>query len=155
MIVVGDRVICANLGDSRALLSRRGDCIELSDDLIPSRPDERQRIQQAGGIVELDRISGSLAISRAFGDFQYKKLGSDELARTLRKTDPARPRVKKGKGEYSKNVVSVEPEIRVHHLDYLKDEFMVLASDGIYNIWDSQAVIQELRTQLLKMPVGE
>jgi protein phosphatase 1L len=32
VLIVGDRIICANLGDSRAILSRGGGCIELSVD---------------------------------------------------------------------------------------------------------------------------
>ena len=38
----------------------------------PTNPEERQRIQNAGGVVLTQRINGSLAVSRALGDFDYK-----------------------------------------------------------------------------------
>ena len=38
----------ANVGDSRAVLSRRGIAIEMSTDQVPSRPDERKRIEVRG-----------------------------------------------------------------------------------------------------------
>ena len=73
VLVIGDRIICANVGDSRAILSRKGCCIALSQDHTPDKKFEKERIEKAGGKVELDRINGNLAISRAFGDFLYKK----------------------------------------------------------------------------------
>ena len=39
--------------------------------------DERQRIIKAGGFVSEGRVNGSLALSRALGDFDYK--GNKEL----------------------------------------------------------------------------
>ena len=38
----------------------------------PTNPEERQRIQNAGGVVLTQRINGSLAVSHALGDFDYK-----------------------------------------------------------------------------------
>ena len=38
----------------------------------PTNLDEKQRIQAAGGVVITQRINGSLAVSRALGDFDYK-----------------------------------------------------------------------------------
>merc|ERR1719387_2829444 len=49
---VRQKVICANVGDTRALLSRRGMPLRLSEDHRPNRPSERQRIEEAGGSVQ-------------------------------------------------------------------------------------------------------
>ena len=38
----------------------------------PTNPEERERIINAGGVVLTARINGSLAVSRALGDFDYK-----------------------------------------------------------------------------------
>ncbi|KEP63873.1 UNVERIFIED_CONTAM: protein phosphatase 2C domain-containing protein [Hammondia hammondi] len=73
------RVHAANVGDSRAFLLRRdGSFVALSADHKPNDPDERQRIESAGGHVKkmgngIWRLDGSLALSRAFGDFRLKQ----------------------------------------------------------------------------------
>lgn len=62
-------------------------------------------------MVEEDRVDGNLALSRAFGDFQYKdepKLGVEKQA------------------------VTCDPEI-IEILRSKKDEYIMLACDGI---WD-------------------
>ncbi|KAF9615082.1 hypothetical protein IFM89_021653 [Coptis chinensis] len=66
-----DKIIVANCGDSRAVLSRGGRAIPLSFDHKPDRPDELARIEAAGGIVIYlngARVQGILAMSRALGD---------------------------------------------------------------------------------------
>ena len=70
------------------------------------------RIEEAGHFVKENRVDGNLALSRAFGDFQYK-----DLSRL-----PA-----------EKQAVSVVPDITVR-LRNKDDKFIVLACDGI---WDS------------------
>nr|CEL69413.1 TPA: protein phosphatase 2C, putative [Neospora caninum Liverpool] len=73
------RVHAANVGDSRAFILRRdGSFLALSIDHKPNDPDERQRIESAGGHVKrmgngIWRLDGSLALSRAFGDFKLKQ----------------------------------------------------------------------------------
>jgi len=45
----------------------------LSDDHKPSREDEARRIKAAGGFIINKRVMGELAVSRAFGDAEFKK----------------------------------------------------------------------------------
>jgi len=71
-LVTRDEIFCANAGDSRSVLSSGGKAIELSKDHKPDDPEESRRIHQAGGFVEEGRVNGMLALSRAFGDFEYK-----------------------------------------------------------------------------------
>ena len=62
-----------NVGDSRAISSVRG-CVEvLSLDHKPNNEIESRRIIAAGGWVQLNRVNGNLALSRALGDFIFKK----------------------------------------------------------------------------------
>ncbi|KAL6530794.1 putative protein phosphatase 2C 59 [Orobanche gracilis] len=70
-ILVGDRLLVANVGDSRAVICRGGNAIAVSRDHKPDQTDERQRIEDAGGFVMWAgtwRVGGVLAVSRAFGD---------------------------------------------------------------------------------------
>ena len=82
---------------------------------------------QAGGFVEDMRVNGSLAVSRALGDFEYKK-------------NPALPAWEQ--------CVSPLPDV-VHHVLSDADEFLVLACDGIWNVMTGQQV----RPSLLSCPV--
>lgn len=71
MITPG-HIICANAGDSRCVLAYDGQSKPLSEDHKPYDDNERRRIEAAGGCVQWKRVDGDLAVSRAFGDFQYK-----------------------------------------------------------------------------------
>ena len=48
----------------------------MSDDHKPDNAGELARIEKAGHHVEDSRVDGNLALSRAFGDFQYKDQSS-------------------------------------------------------------------------------
>ncbi|XP_062408793.1 protein phosphatase, Mg2+/Mn2+ dependent, 1Na (putative) [Sardina pilchardus] len=101
-----------NCGDSRALLCRSGRVHFYTEDHKPCNPRERERIQNAGGSVTLQRVNGSLAVSRALGDFDFKEVGW-------------RPQ--------TEQLVSPEPE--VYELERsADDEFLVVACDGV---WDA------------------
>ncbi len=69
--LVGRRVTVAHVGDSRALLLRRGrrPVLALTRDHVPTLPEEHARIAACGGHVWLagtPRVNGVLAVSRAF-----------------------------------------------------------------------------------------
>jgi len=118
------RITVANCGDSRAILSRNGKAIELSEDHKPELPGEEERIKGAGGHVAMmgpcHRIDGwGLNLSRALGDFHYK--GRHDL----------RPEEQK--------VIAV-PEIRTLDLTE-EDDFLVLGCDGIFELHTSQKVV--------------
>lgn len=67
--LVGSRLVCvANAGDSRAVISRDGQAVDLSVDHKPEDECERDRIYKAGGKITLDgRVNGGLNLSRAIG----------------------------------------------------------------------------------------
>ena len=72
VVVMKDSIYCANSGDSRAVLCRNSQAVELSFDHKPDNDDEQARIESAGHFVEDGRVDGNLALSRAIGDYQYK-----------------------------------------------------------------------------------
>eukprot|EP00421_Protoceratium_reticulatum_P046957 CAMPEP_0168442644 /NCGR_PEP_ID=MMETSP0228-20121227/44118_1 /TAXON_ID=133427 /ORGANISM="Protoceratium reticulatum, Strain CCCM 535 (=CCMP 1889)" /LENGTH=588 /DNA_ID=CAMNT_0008457019 /DNA_START=56 /DNA_END=1819 /DNA_ORIENTATION=- len=124
--VVGGWVWCANVGDSRALLCRDGRAVQLSLDHKPDREDEAQRIQAAGGFVSFHRVLGRLAVSRAFGDEEYKAM-------------PDR--------SYGRSLVVAEPEIRVEQLTP-QDEFLFMACDGLFDVFGSQEAVDFVHGRL-------
>jgi len=66
-------IYCSNAGDSRGVLYRgKKGVVALSDDHKPDNAGELARIEKASHHVEDSRVDGNLALSRAFGDFQYK-----------------------------------------------------------------------------------
>lgn len=68
-----NKLYCANSGDSRAIACRNGNLVTLSNDHKPNNPEEMDRIYNAGGWVEFNRVNGNLALSRALGDFLFKR----------------------------------------------------------------------------------
>ncbi|XP_034024791.1 protein phosphatase, Mg2+/Mn2+ dependent, 1Na (putative) [Thalassophryne amazonica] len=101
-----------NCGDSRTLLCRKGQVVFYTEDHKPFNPREKERIQNAGGSVTLQRVNGSLAVSRTLGDFDFKEV-------------EWRPQ--------TEQLVSPEPE--VYELERTPDdEFLILACDGV---WDA------------------
>ena len=73
VLITNDSIYCANAGDSRAVIgAKNGEVIELSQDNKPDNENEKRRIQSAGSNVSNGRVDGSLAVSRAIGDWEFK-----------------------------------------------------------------------------------
>lgn len=72
MLVTKGDIYCANAGDSRSVISKKGKAKDLSVDHKPDTPTEKRRIERANGFVEDSRVNGMLALSRSMGDFEYK-----------------------------------------------------------------------------------
>ncbi|KAL5221563.1 hypothetical protein ABZP36_026276 [Zizania latifolia] len=119
--VVGPRrIVVANCGDSRAVLSRGGVVVPLSSDHKPDRPDEMERVEAAGGrVINWNgyRILGVLATSRSIGDY------------------------------YLKPYVIAEPEVTVMDRTN-KDEFLILASDGLWDVVSNEVACKIARNCL-------
>ncbi|KAL5268790.1 hypothetical protein ACHWQZ_G002589 [Mnemiopsis leidyi] len=120
-------IICANCGDSRAIFSRAGDLKLVTRDHKPYNDDERRRIEKAGGSVMMQRVNGSLAVSRALGDYEYKSTQN-------------MPSIEQQ--------VSPQPEIFVLERDYEHDEFLVIACDGIWDVMSNQQVLEFVHKEL-------
>jgi protein phosphatase 2C family protein 2/3 len=137
-LIIGDRIITCNLGDSKAVLSRRGRAIELSTDHKPDNPAERARIQQNGGFVAFGRVCGRLAVSRSFGDFIYKSTGED--SQVFENTAPC---------------LEVTPEIKEIYINPQEDEFLLLACDGMFEAFTPQKAVTLIRDKLSRMHLTE
>nr|GLL32779.1 probable protein phosphatase 2C 59 [Ipomoea trifida]GMD21762.1 probable protein phosphatase 2C 59 [Ipomoea batatas]GMD26317.1 probable protein phosphatase 2C 59 [Ipomoea batatas] len=116
-ILVGDRLLVANVGDSRAVICRGGTAIAVSRDHKPDQKDERQRIEDAGGFVMWAgtwRVGGVLAVSRAFGDRLLKQY------------------------------VVADPEIKEEKVDSSL-EFLILASDGLWDVVTNEEAVSMVK----------
>jgi len=110
-------LLSANVGDSRAILSRDKKAVNLTRDHKPNDVKERERILALGEEVKWDPLGHvhrvrNLSLSRAIGD------------------------------SYAKPVVSGVPEIQ--HFPLIEDEsndFILLASDGLWDVMTSQEVV--------------
>ncbi|KAH8171333.1 protein phosphatase 2C domain-containing protein [Sarocladium implicatum] len=122
-LIAGNKLYLANAGDSRGVLGIKGRAKPLSQDHKPQLENEKNRITAAGGFVDFGRVNGNLALSRAIGDFEFKK--SAELPP-------------------EKQIVTAFPDVEEHELTE-DDEFLVLACDGIWDCQSSQAVVEFVR----------
>jgi len=128
-----DAIFVANAGDCRAVLCRQGEAVEMSQDHKPSDDFELERIQNAGGWVEMEssqdadaRVNGDLSVSRSIGDFTYKQ----DAARSV-----------------SEQIVIPTPDVEVFQRSR-KDEFMIIASDGVWDVISSQDCVDWVRRKL-------
>lgn len=134
-------IVTANLGDSRAILCRSSKAIDLSIDHKPNHAPERKRIEALGGTVRWHgftgpdrmpvpgmgayRMNNNLSLSRAFGDHL-------EMPFVIAEPDVA--------------VVSRKPAL---------DRFIVLASDGLWDVMSSQEVVDFVRQIMAKSSLGQ
>lgn len=128
VLLFDDVLYSLNVGDSRAVLCRGGNVVDLTRDHKPNDPQERARIESLGGRVQwygyVDaqgepiepygayRVNGNLAVARAIGDRD------------------------------SRPFVIGEAEIRQYDIEYDKDEFIVIASDGLWDVFTSSEVVE-------------
>ncbi|KAL1950327.1 hypothetical protein VTO73DRAFT_5451 [Trametes versicolor] len=117
------RVYVANAGDSRSVISVKGEAEALSIDHKPQNEVEKNRIVAAGGYIEYGRVNGNLALARALGDFDYKKNAS------------LRPEAQ---------IITSDPEIMEHQITE-EDEFIIIACDGIWDCLTSQQAVNVVR----------
>eukprot|EP00929_Paragymnodinium_shiwhaense_P053539 TRINITY_DN26809_c0_g1_i2.p1 TRINITY_DN26809_c0_g1~~TRINITY_DN26809_c0_g1_i2.p1 ORF type:complete len:530 (+),score=95.44 TRINITY_DN26809_c0_g1_i2:184-1590(+) len=128
------QIVVANCGDSRAVLSRGGAAVALSQDHKPNDPIEEHRIKAAGGFVETQnmggtcqyRVCGNLNLSRALGDLEYKK-------------DRTRP-----PGE---QIISATPDVEFYDRTP-EDEFLLICCDGVWDVKTCQQAIDFVRCRL-------
>lgn len=127
-VIDGSDVTISNVGDSRAVLCRAGRAIRLTQDHRPGNAKEMPRIKAAGGSVVNGRINGKINVSRTIGDLRFK-------------SDPMRLA--------TQQMVSANPDI-VRHQITSEDEFMIIATDGIWECITDQMCVDEIRDGLMR-----
>jgi protein phosphatase 2C family protein 2/3 len=93
---------------------------------------EQARIEKASHYVSDERVDGNLALSRAFGDYQYKD------SKVLNWRDQA---------------VTANPDVFV--IDRSPDdEFIVNACDGIWDCLNNEEVVSLMQDKIKKVSPG-
>jgi serine/threonine protein phosphatase PrpC len=106
----GNTIYCANAGDSRCVMGKKGKAVNLSMDHKPELAKEKARITRAGSSVVEGRVDGNLNLSRSIGDLKYKK------AKHLK---------------VSEHPITCVPDVKKFKIT--KDcDFLVIACDGIW-----------------------
>ncbi|SPP77533.1 probable protein phosphatase 2C T23F11.1 [Drosophila guanche] len=125
VLVKDSKLYCANAGDSRAIACVNGQLEILSMDHKPNNEGESKRIIEGGGWVEFNRVNGNLALSRALGDFVFK--------RSNKKPED--------------QIVTAYPDVETRKI--MEDwEFIVLACDGIWDVMSNAEVLEFCRTRI-------
>ncbi|XP_050306740.1 protein phosphatase 1L isoform X2 [Anthonomus grandis grandis] len=129
-LLEGSKLIVANVGDSRGVMcDSKGSAIPLSFDHKPQQMREKKRIKEAGGFVTFNgvwRVAGILATSRALGDYPLK----------------------------DKKLVIADPDILSFDLKDHKPKFLILASDGLWDIFSNEDAVNFIKERLHEPDYG-
>lgn len=137
------KVACA--GDSRAVLGRRGpggkwSATPLSEDQTGGTPSEMKRLREEHpgepNVVRNGRILGQLEPSRSFGDAFYKwsKETQEKIKRQFFGRTPS-PLLK------TPPYVTAEPIITTTKIDPSQNDFVVIATDGLWEMLNNEEVV--------------
>ncbi|PHT60540.1 putative protein phosphatase 2C 28 [Capsicum baccatum] len=112
-------LVVANVGDSRAVLIRRGKVKQITVDHEPEKEEEKDLVESKGGFVikmprNVPRVDGQLAMTRAFGDARMK------------------------------DHITVEPSVTIEKIDRDTD-CIILASDGLWKVMSNEQVTECIR----------
>lgn len=117
ILINSQKLVVANVGDSRAVVSKKGVAKQLSVDHEPNK--EKVVIESKGGFVsnipgDVPRVDGQLAVARAFGDKSLKRH------------------------------LTSEPDVVVEIIDDDTD-FVILASDGLWKVMSNQEAVDSIK----------
>jgi serine/threonine protein phosphatase PrpC len=136
--MVGTTIYCANCGDSRTVLAKKKEggghtSVDLSRDHKPDDPVEAARIIDWGGFIRPAAEPGLSA--RVYLDEAFTMIGL-AMARSI--------------GDFAVKSVGVipEPEVKIFELEKDVDEFMILASDGVWEFISSQEAVDIVSDKL-------
>lgn len=122
-VIKNGKIFVANTGDSRTVLCSNGEAIPLSNDHKPYRSDEWQRIIAAGGYVV--HVKGA-----------HRVKGCLAMSRALG-------------DKFLHPYVIPDPEITQRTLGP-QDEFLILASDGVWNVLDNDDAVSFVRSKMIE-----
>ncbi|KAL4949524.1 phosphatase 2C-like domain-containing protein [Aspergillus filifer] len=143
-------LVVGNVGDSHIILAERDSgsgevkSERLTTSHKPESPEEKQRIRQAGGQIHeqhaITRI-GSLNMSRALGDLQYK---TPLISVTSVEQTDAQEAATQEHSAHTEDLISVKISSRRVELDKNKEYMLALTTDGITNVIDDITLMSNM-----------
>ncbi|XP_020222389.1 protein phosphatase 2C 57 isoform X2 [Cajanus cajan] len=152
MFVGDDELLISHIGDSSVVLCRSGKAEVLTS---PHRPygnnktslEEIKRIREAGGWISNGRICGDIAVSRAFGDMRFKTKKNEMLQKGVQEGRWSAKFI--SRVQLNNDLIVAYPDI--YQVALGSDaEFVVLASDGLWDYMNSSEAVSLVRDQLRK-----
>jgi len=133
-VLLGKELYIANVGDSEAVLAKKKSEATYVPQLLsikhkPSTPEEKARIEKAGGQVIFGRVLGTLAVSRAFGDREFK-LPYNKSKGHFVSSDP-----------YIKKFELLEAAEAEKQQDF-ESSFLIVACDGLWDKMTYEDAVQ-------------
>jgi serine/threonine protein phosphatase PrpC len=127
VIIIGKKVICANIGDSRAfMVKNHKTIIELSSDQKPDNPSEKERIESKGGeirqYIENNEPIGPMRVFK-----KNENYPGIAMARSI--------------GDKLADLIGVisEPEIKEFDID-INCKYIICGSDGIFEFLTNEKI---------------
>jgi protein phosphatase PTC2/3 len=130
-LLVGEQVVVANLGDSRALMLGGGGVLELTRDHKPHEVVEKMRIIKHGGKIYREQ-EGSLNKIKLFRQMRVLP-GNLNVTRTIGDAE-----VKLRKYGGLPGMISPVPDIASHEKQHF--ELLLLGSDGLFEAFGSEEI---------------
>lgn len=129
LVVRRSELLCANVGDSRVVLGRRGGttALALSADHSTKLKGETERIAEAGGFIKNDKVMGLLATTRSLGDMDFK--------------DHRRLHFPSSSSGSSGPLITATPDITRTMLEE-GDDFAILACDGLWSVLANKEAVR-------------
>ena len=135
MVLRQGRVLLAHSGDCRAVMGTHDAegklvSVELTHDHKLENPEEKARIEAAGGWIKPSEVEPYFAPARVYKDKKNRKLGPGlTMSRSL--------------GDLDADEIGViaTPEVAFYSLAKGRDRFIVLASDGVWEFLSSADVV--------------
>ena len=129
VLQVGEKILCANVGDSRAIMVKENNVIiPLSIDQKPDDPEERKRIEENGGEISQYEEDGEKS-----GPFRVWKKGEVYPGIAMSRSI----------GDFIATTLGVVPVPKFIEEKIDKDtKFIVLASDGVWEFLSNEKVAE-------------
>lgn len=140
IVILGSTLYVANIGDSEVVLSCNGKAVPLTESHKPDSPKEQQRVLAVGGVLVTSnkrlRLGHpvwnpkliNIGVTRAIGDLYFK------LSAYVKDKQSG---------------LSAEPFVLKRHLTRT-DEFLILATDGFWDVVSHQEAVNFVRQNLDK-----
>lgn len=147
-----NNLVCVNLGDSRVLMCKKGEVVQLSHDHNVNDEEERKRILEAGGDIMIDnkgeyRIKNTyqtqnfrLNLARSLGDATFKKRFLDKIKNK---------NINYKYRNIKEDIISKTPYVSFTKLDPRECDFIIICCDGPFEVMDNRKLAQYVYKKLI------